>query len=200
MRSSGRRVVSTLGSDDQALLSASLDEISLAIHAKLLQQLYLCYPGLKEEGQVWHGGVTDAPVAVLVLLAIGLALSLVFTGMAFVIALGFQDRAAGLAAAILAWLSATVLYDGLVLMAVVLLREYPLERPLVAGMLLNPVDLARVLLLLQFDLGALAGYTGAVFERFFGTVQGSLWSAAALLAWIAAPLGAGLGLFARKDF
>ena len=83
----------------------------------------------------------------LVLLATGLALSLVFTGMAFVIALGFQDRAAGLAAAILAWLSATVLYDGLVLMAVVLLREYPLERPLVAGMLLNPVDLARVLLL-----------------------------------------------------
>jgi len=124
----------------------------------------------------------------------------VFTGMAFVIALGFQDRAAGLAAAILAWLSATVLYDGLVLMAVVLLREYPLERPLVAGMLLNPVDLARVLLLLQFDLGALAGYTGAVFERFFGTVQGSLWSAAALLVWIAAPLGAGLGLFSRKDF
>ena len=149
---------------------------------------------------VWHGGVSDAPVAVLVLLATGLALSLVFTGMAFVIALGFQDRAAGLAASILAWLSATVLYDGLVLMAVVLLREYPLERPLVAGMLLNPVDLARVLLLLQFDLGALAGYTGAVFERFFGTVQGSLWSAAALLVWIAAPLGAGLGLFARKDF
>jgi hypothetical protein len=38
-------IVSTLGSDDQALLSASLDEISLAIHAKLLQQLYLCLPG-----------------------------------------------------------------------------------------------------------------------------------------------------------
>ena len=51
-------IVSTLGSDDQALLSAPLDEISLAIHAKLLQQLYLGYPGLKEEGQVWHGAVT----------------------------------------------------------------------------------------------------------------------------------------------
>jgi hypothetical protein len=48
-------IVSTLGSDDQALLSASLDQISLAIHAKLLQQLYLCYPGFKEEDQVWHG-------------------------------------------------------------------------------------------------------------------------------------------------
>jgi Cu-processing system permease protein len=148
----------------------------------------------------WHGGVADAPAAVLVLLSAGLALSLVFTGLAFVIALGFHDRAAGLAAAILVWLGATVLYDGLVLMAVMLLRDYPLEQPLVAVMLLNPVDLARVLLVLQFDLGALAGYTGAVFERFFGTVQGSVWSGAALLLWIVAPLGAGLRLFARKDF
>jgi hypothetical protein len=51
-------IVSTLSSDDQAWLSAPLDEISLAIHAKLLQQLYLDYPGLKEEGPVWHGAVT----------------------------------------------------------------------------------------------------------------------------------------------
>ena len=55
MRSSGRRVVSTLDGDDQALLSASLDEISLAMHTKLLLELYLCYPGFKEEGQVWRG-------------------------------------------------------------------------------------------------------------------------------------------------
>ena len=51
-------IVSTLGNDDQALLSAHLDEISLAIHTKLLQQLYLGYPGLEEEVQVWHGHVS----------------------------------------------------------------------------------------------------------------------------------------------
>ncbi len=67
-------------------------------------------------------------------------------------------------------------------------------------MLANPVDLGRVLLLLQFDLGALAGYTGAVFERFFGTVQGSLWSAAALSLWVAVPFASSLRQFARKDF
>ncbi|MCK1517605.1 hypothetical protein IVB22_35020 [Bradyrhizobium sp. 190] len=48
-------IVSTLDSDDQASLSASLDEISLAMHTRLLLQLYLCHPGFKEEGQVWHG-------------------------------------------------------------------------------------------------------------------------------------------------
>jgi len=82
----------------------------------------------------------------------------------------------------------------------VLLRDYPLERPLIAGMLINPVDLGRILLLLQFDLGALAGYTGAVFERFFGAAAGSLWSSAALLVWIVAPWGLGLRQFVRKDF
>jgi Cu-processing system permease protein len=149
---------------------------------------------------LWHGGLADAAMPALVLLATGVALSLVFTGLAFVIALVCHDRAAGLAAAILTWLGATVLYDGLVLLGVVLLRDYPLERPLLVSMLANPVDLGRVLLLLQFDLGALAGYTGAVFERFFGAAQGSLWSAAALSLWIAAPFAGAYRLFARKDF
>lgn len=148
----------------------------------------------------WHGAIGDAARPLAVLLATGAALSLVFTGLAFVIALACRDRAVGLAVAILVWLGATVLYDGLVLIAVILLRDYPLEQPLLSGMLSNPVDLARVLLLMQFDLGALAGYTGAVFERFFGAVQGSLWATAALLLWISVPFAGGLRLFARKDF
>jgi hypothetical protein len=37
---------------DQASLSASLDEKSLAMHTKLL--LYLSHPGLVSEGQAWH--------------------------------------------------------------------------------------------------------------------------------------------------
>jgi Cu-processing system permease protein len=147
----------------------------------------------------WHGGIGDV-TPVLVLLATGTALSLTFTGLAFVIALGCRDRAAGLATAILVWLSAALLYDGLVLLAVVVFRDHPLEGSLIAGMLVNPIDLARVLLLLQFDLGALAGYTGAVFERFFGTAQGSLLAAGALTLWVVTPWAVGLRQFARKDF
>jgi Cu-processing system permease protein len=148
----------------------------------------------------WHGGLHEAAVPVAVLLGTGLALSLIFTGLAFVIALRCQDRAAGLAMAILAWLGSSVLYDGVVLLLVIAFRDYPLEPSLIAAMVLNPVDLARVLLLLQFDLGALAGYTGAVFARFFGTGQGSVAAAAALGLWMAAPFALGLRQFARKDF
>jgi hypothetical protein len=48
-------IVSSLDSDDQALLSSSLDEVSAALHFELLQKLYLRYPGLAEEGDSWDG-------------------------------------------------------------------------------------------------------------------------------------------------
>jgi Cu-processing system permease protein len=148
----------------------------------------------------WNGGFADGAYASAFLLIAGATLSVVFTGLAFLIALRFQDRATGLAVAILVWLWATVLYDGVILLGVTLLQDYPLERPLIGAMLINPVDLARVLLLLQLDLGALAGYTGAVFERFFGAVHGSLWAGAALAAWMIGPFVAGLRRFASRDF
>jgi Cu-processing system permease protein len=66
--------------------------------------------------------------------------------------------------------------------------------------MLNPVDLGRVLLLLQFDLAALSGYTGAVFERFFSGSTAFLVASTALLLWILIPLGLGLRRFERRDW
>lgn len=82
------------------------------------------------------------------------------------------------------------------------IRDVSRRRWLIACVLfyLVTTDLARVLLLRQFELGALAGYTGAAFERFFATVSGAVWSIAALAIWTGAPFGAGLRLFSRKDF
>jgi hypothetical protein len=48
-------IVSTLDSDDRALLATALDEVSAALHFELLQKLYLRYPGLAEEGEAWDG-------------------------------------------------------------------------------------------------------------------------------------------------
>jgi Cu-processing system permease protein len=148
----------------------------------------------------WNDAFTDDPRAIALLLLSGATLSVVFTGLGFVIALRFEDRASGLGVAIVSWLAATVLYDGLILLAVTLLQDYPLEQPLVGAMMVNPVDLARVLLLIQLDMGALAGYTGAVFERFFGTLQGSLLASAALAVWAIVPFYVGMRRFAARDF
>ena len=98
------------------------------------------------------------------------------------------------------WLSLSVLYDGAVLLAVNAFAAYPLEKPVLAMMLLNPVDLARIVLLMNFDVSALMGYTGAVFHRFFGSPLGTAVAVVALTAWILAPLAVGARWFARKDF
>lgn len=147
-------------------------------------------------------GVDDPAhrAALAALLAVGVALTLVFTGIAFLIALRFEEKVKGLGAAIAIWLAAAVLYDGIVLLLATMFAQYPLERPLLALMLANPVDLSRVVLLLQFDVSALMGYTGAVFKNFFGSVGGRAIAAGALLLWAAVPLLLATRAFRRKDF
>jgi len=137
--------------------------------------------------------------ALLVLLAAGTALGFVFCALAFVVAVQFADRLKGLGAAIALWLLLAFVYDAGVLVAATLLADHPLERPLLAAMLANPIDLARIVMLLQLDVAALLGYTGAVFRQFFGG-SGLAIAAVALLGWIVAPIWIGMRGFMRRDF
>jgi Cu-processing system permease protein len=146
------------------------------------------------------GGDPAQRGAILTLLAVGVALTFVFTALAFCIALRADDRLKGVGVAFGVWLLLSVLYDGVVLTAVALFSDYPIERPLLGLMLANPVDLGRVLLLLRLDVAALMGYTGAVFERFFGGIGGTLLASGMLALWIVAPIAGGAWLFRRKDF
>jgi Cu-processing system permease protein len=58
----------------------------------------------------------------------------------------------------------------------------------------------RIALLLQFDVSALMGYTGAVFTRFFSGAGGMMVIVTAIIAWIGLPLTAGFISFDRKNF
>jgi Cu-processing system permease protein len=138
--------------------------------------------------------------AALTLLATGIALVCVFTAVALYLAVRIDDRVRGLGAAVALWLGFAVLYDGLVLVASTMLADFAVERPLLALMMLNPIDLARVLLLLQFDVSALMGYTGAVFASAFGGTGGRAVAAATLAVWIAVPTWLGARAFQRKSF
>ena len=148
-----------------------------------------------------HG--LDEPRHAVALAMLGLAgffLTGIFIAIAFVVALRFEDRVRGMGVALLVWLFLAVVYDGLVMMGANIFYAYPLEKPLLALMVLNPVDLARVILMLNFDISALMGYTGAVFRDFFGSSMGLGVALVALGCWLAGPLVAGLRLFDRKDF
>jgi Cu-processing system permease protein len=146
------------------------------------------------------GGDPAQRGALIALLIMGVVLTCVFTALAFVIALGAEDRLRGLGVAIGTWLLLALLYDGAVLLVVALFADYPIEGPLLALTFANPIDLARVLLLLELDVSALMGYTGAVFQHFFGGAFGIAAAGGALLVWIAAPIALGARFFRRKDF
>ncbi len=129
----------------------------------------------------------------------GVGLTLSLTAVAFAVAVAVGDRVKGLATALLIWLALVVVYDGALLLAVNAFSRYPLEKPLLAAALLNPVDLSRVVMLMRFDAAALMGYTGAVFRSFFGSAGGLAVSLAVLGGWVAVPYWVGSWVFRGRD-
>ena len=79
-------------------------------------------------------------------------------------------------------------------------NNYPLEKVVLILSALNPIDLARVMVLLKLDISALMGYSGATFQHFFGSSAGTLFSLLFLVLWIVFPLFISLRVFNRKNF
>jgi Cu-processing system permease protein len=150
---------------------------------------------------LWHGYAATVDVAGLAtVVGLGIVLTFVFVALANLVATLSRHRVQGVGTALLLWLATAIAYDGLVLLVVEMFARFPMERPLLAMMMLNPVDLARVLLLMTFDAGALMGYTGAVFTRFFSSAEGIAIVAFALALWTTLPLLAAGRAFDRTDF
>ncbi|HSJ25310.1 MAG TPA: ABC transporter permease subunit [Longimicrobiales bacterium] len=147
-----------------------------------------------------YHGAAGTGAALPILLGTGVLLTVIFVALAFALALVTEDRTRGMGLALLAWMGFAVLYNGLVLLVVQLFADYPLERVVIGLSVLNPIDLGRILLLLNLDAAALMGFTGAVFERFFGGATGRAVTLAALSLWLAVPLLLGRRAFLRKNF
>ncbi len=144
-------------------------------------------------------GNVDVPMVVS-LLASGALISLVFTGLAFWFGIANEERARALGLALGLWLALSVVYDGLVLFFIAIAQAYPIDRAVIVASLFNPIDLSRILVLLQLDTAALLGYTGALFRNFLGSTGGLLLALGALLLWVVAPALLGLRAFRTKNF
>lgn len=129
----------------------------------------------------------------------GIVLSIIFIALALVATVKTRDKAKGIGAAIMLWLYFSLLFDGFVLFLLFQFSDYPLEKPMIAVSALNPIDLSRILILLQLDVSAMMGYTGAVFKEFFGTYPGLFFSCIVLLIWIILPLWYSINKFKAKD-
>lgn len=134
------------------------------------------------------------------LLLVGAFLSFIFVALSFNIALANENKIKGFGFAILMWLFFAIVYDGIFLISLVVFQDYPLDKFALFASMLNPIDLSRIMILLKLDISALLGYTGAVFQRFFGTNSGMLISIGILLAWVLIPVGGIVYQSGKKDF
>lgn len=143
---------------------------------------------------------SGALVSFILLLAVGALLTFIFVALAYNIGLSNDNKIKGFGLAILLWLFLAVIYDGLFLISLVMFDDYPIDKFSLIASMLNPIDLSRILIILELDISVLLGYTGAVFQKFFGTSLGMLASFGLLLIWCAAPVALIVHKAKRKDF
>jgi Cu-processing system permease protein len=135
-----------------------------------------------------------------VLLFAGTILTIAFTSLAFLSSVLTRDKAKAIGIALFLWLYFSLIYDGFVLWMVYSLSNYPMEKFTLALIALNPVDLSRILMLLQLDISALMGYTGAFYQDFFGSYTGVIFSLGTLMVWIVTPVLMALQVFKKRDW
>lgn len=133
------------------------------------------------------------------MMATGFFLTIIFVSIAMLAASITRDKAKGIGLSILLWLYFSLIFDALVLFFLFQFQDYPLEKIMVTFSFLNPIDLGRIQILLQMDISALMGYTGAVFRDFFGNSTGIILSFLGLIVWVVIPLLISLKKFRWKD-
>jgi ABC-type transport system involved in multi-copper enzyme maturation permease subunit len=146
-----------------------------------------------------HAGA-DQLRGFVVLAALSFALGWLTVAVSLLIGVLWPEKLKAIPAALGLWLLMVVAYDLAVLGATAMLQGVPLQAVLLPALILNPVDLARVLTTLATGSGALFGPTSAVLVRFFGTTAGIAIGVGALAIQTAAPLALGAWLFRRRDW
>lgn len=126
-------------------------------------------------------------------------LTLVFVAIGSLIAIKNREKARGVGLGLVVWFLFVLVYDAVLLWVMFAFSDYPIEPWIVPLAALDPIDLGRIMVLLKVDLAAMMGYSGAVYEKFFGNIRGILVSLAALMAWVAIPSLFAFRAFGRKD-
>lgn len=134
------------------------------------------------------------------LLIIGFFFNVIFVSLSYNIGLLNENKIKGFGYAILMWLFFAVIYDGLFLITLIQFQKYPLDKLSLLVTILNPIDLGRILILLKLDISALMGYTGALFNKFFGNTLGTLICSFTLIIWTIFPIYSIIRVSKRKDF
>ncbi len=181
----------------ELMLAQPVNRRTVFLGEFLALTLSLCLAFVVSTGipMVLYGAGTES----IMLLYSGTFLTIVFVSLAFLASVITRDKAKAIGIALLFWFYFSLIYDGLLLWIIYSFSDYPLEKATLALVALNPIDLARIMILLKMDVAALMGYTGAFYKEFFGSYQGIVFSSVLLVAWVMIPLSIALFIFKRKD-
>jgi Cu-processing system permease protein len=129
----------------------------------------------------------------------GSALTLVFISIAFFASVLSRDKARGIGLALLLWFYFTLIYDGLIILIIFNLSDYPLEKATLFLISLNPIDIGRIFVTLKMDISALMGVTSALYKDFFSSSTGLIFTTGIMLLWTVIPLWLAVRKFRKKD-
>lgn len=146
-----------------------------------------------------NAGLTQLP-GFIALTGLSIALGWLTVATALMIGSIWPDRLQAMSVALLLWLGMVIAYDLAVLGATALMRGTPLQAVLFPALLVNPVDLTRVLVTLSVGSGALFGPTSAVLAGMFGSAGGIALGLAVLAVETAVPLAVAIRVFGRRDW
>ncbi len=135
-----------------------------------------------------------------IFVGMSITLGLVFVSLSAMLSILANRRAMAIVTALVLWFFFLFIYDFIVLSASYYVEEAYLRKMLYFSLLGNPIDLARVVVLMSVGGEAALGAAGAGLLRMFGGAVTSAISAAALFAvWVAVPLGIAALVFRRQD-
>lgn len=126
-------------------------------------------------------------------------LSMACVALAFLATVYSKDKAKGIGFVLLLWLYLALLFDGLLLFLMFQFADYPIESAMVILSATNPIDLSRIMVLLNLETSSILGYTGAIFNSYFGGSGGLLVGFTMIATWIVVPFLISLRKFSKKD-
>ena len=133
------------------------------------------------------------------LIITGVFLSIIFTALAMLAAISSRDRAKGIGISIFIWMFFAIIYDGILLVLMFQLGDYPIEGIMATLAAVNPIGLSRIFVLLQLDVAAMLGQAGAIFKQVFGSSGGLVISMIILTLWTFVPFLWSLLKFNKRD-
>lgn len=136
----------------------------------------------------------------LLVVVYSMMLAMVFTGLSVLISLLARRRQIALGIALGVWVFYELIYGMLMLGTTLYLSPTVLKTVLLGGLMGNPVDITRVLSLLQIGGPHLYGPAGATLVKLTGSAgMATLFGVLGLLVWVVAPVVVSMRIFERQN-